>query len=70
MKEYGTEFIRNVALVGHLGSGKTSLVEALLYDTGTTTRLGKIEMARRSRITTKRTSPKNFGQHVVDRTRV
>lgn len=43
MKEYGTESIRNVALVGHLGSGKTSLAEAMLYNTGATTRLGKVE---------------------------
>ncbi|MBM4423832.1 MAG: elongation factor G [Chloroflexi bacterium] len=43
MKEHGTESIRNVALVGHLGSGKTSLVEAMLYNTGAATRLGKIE---------------------------
>ncbi len=43
MKEYATEFIRNVAMVSHGGGGKTSLGEALLYLTGAITRLGKVE---------------------------
>lgn len=42
MNEYQSENIRNVALVGHQSCGKTSLVEALLYCTGATTRLGNI----------------------------
>ncbi|HEY5669349.1 MAG TPA: elongation factor G [Anaerolineales bacterium] len=43
MKEYTTEFIRNIALASHSGSGKTMLVEAMAHFTGATTRLGKVE---------------------------
>lgn len=43
MKEYTTEFIRNVALVAHGSAGKTMMSEAFLHFSGATTRLGKIE---------------------------
>ncbi len=43
MKEYATDFIRNVALIGHSGAGKTSLAEAFLFNTGVTSRLGRVE---------------------------
>lgn len=43
MRSYATENLRNVAFISHEGAGKTSLVEAALFDTGATTRLGKVE---------------------------
>ena len=39
---YTTENIRNVAILGHGSSGKTSLAESILYLTGQTDRLGKV----------------------------
>lgn len=42
MKQYSVEKIKNIALAGHAGSGKTSLAEALLFKAKTTDRLGKI----------------------------
>ena len=42
MKVYRTDEIRNVVLLGHGGSGKTSLVEAMAYVSGAISRMGKI----------------------------
>ena len=42
MKQYTAKNIRNIALVGHAGSGKTSLAEAAYYLTGASDRLGTI----------------------------
>jgi elongation factor G len=43
MKVYDAPSIRNVALVGHGGSGKTSLAAAMLFDAGAVNRLGRVD---------------------------
>jgi elongation factor G len=43
MKVYDAASIRNVAVVGHGGSGKTQLVSALLFDAGMVNRLGRVD---------------------------
>ena len=43
MKIYETKNIRNVAILGHGGAGKTTLCEAMFYEAGQSSRLGKVE---------------------------
>ena len=43
MKNYTTDRIRNIGMIGHGGEGKTTLTEAMLFDAGAADRLGKVE---------------------------
>jgi elongation factor G len=43
VKEYKVEQLRNVVLMSHGGAGKTSLTEAMLYDSGGVNRLGEVD---------------------------
>jgi elongation factor G len=43
LKDYPSETIRNIALIGHGGSGKTILGDAMLFTTGAVTRIGRVE---------------------------
>lgn len=43
MAGYNIKDIRNIALISHAGSGKTTLAEAILHNAGVTTRFGKVE---------------------------
>lgn len=58
MRTYKTEQIRNVALVGHSDSGKTSLTEAALETTGVIKRKGRIESGN---------TVSDFGKEEIDR---
>ena len=43
MKDYASEFIRNVAVAGHGKTGKTSLLDACIFASGAAKRLGKVD---------------------------
>jgi len=43
MKKYEPNRLRNIALIGHGKAGKTSLAEAMLFDAGSTDRLGRVD---------------------------
>ena len=43
MKQYRTDQIRNIAIIAHSGAGKTSLVEAMLYNGGAIERMGAVD---------------------------
>ncbi len=43
MASYPTDKIRNIVLLGHSGSGKTSLAEAMLFNSGAINRMGRVE---------------------------
>lgn len=58
MKVYAASAIHNVAVVGHNGVGKTTLVSALLHESGTVPRFGRVEEG---------TAPTDFDPEEIDR---
>ncbi|MGH9687955.1 MAG: elongation factor G [Candidatus Acidiferrales bacterium] len=82
MKSYATEWIRNVGIVGHGGTGKTQLVSSLLYTAGMTPRLGKVtdgstttdwdeeEIARKITISTGLAFAEWQGEHQKEKTKI
>jgi elongation factor G len=82
MKSYTTEWIRNVGIVGHGGTGKTQLVSSLLYTAGMTPRFGKTtdgstttdwdeeEIARKISISTGLAFAEWQGEHQSEKTKI
>lgn len=58
MPTYAAASIRNVAVVGHNGSGKTQLISALLFSAGAATRLGRVDDG---------TAPTDFDEEAIAR---
>ena len=63
MKVYRTDEIRNVVLLGHGGSGKTSLAEAMAYVSGATNRMDLLRTVIRSVILIKKN--RNVNSHLA-----
>jgi elongation factor G len=55
---YEGKNIRNVGIIGHSGSGKTSLISAVLFDTGATNRLGRVDDGN---------APTDYDEEEIDR---
>ncbi|MDE3170674.1 MAG: GTP-binding protein, partial [Acidobacteriota bacterium] len=82
MKSYTTEWIRNVGIVGHGGTGKTQLVSSLLYTAGMTPRFGKVtdgttttdwdeeEIARKISISTGLAFAEWQGEHQAEKAKI
>ncbi len=82
MKSYATEWIRNVGIVGHGGTGKTQLVSSLLYAARMTPRFGKVtdgstttdwdeeEIARKITISTGLAFAEWQGEHQKEKTKI
>ena len=51
MKAYTSNNIRNIAVLGHGGKGKTTLCEAMLYISGASERLGKVAFSHKTYVT-------------------
>ena len=60
MKQYAPDKIRNVALVGHQDTGKTSLAEVMLFSAGAINRIGRVEDSN----TTMDTSPEEHERKI------
>ena len=65
VKEFPSERIRNVAVLGHGGSGKTTLVDALCYLGGTSNRLGDVEAGHALTMTTPEEAKHGFSMQVT-----
>ena len=60
MKVYETGNIRNIVVMGHGGCGKTTLVEAIAYQTGITARMGKVTDGNTSAIMIRKSRSVSF----------